>query len=53
MSPDNHAIQRKIVLKQSLEYAMVEYCSLRNLICDSKDGSENGHEMSTGGINER
>ena len=53
MSPDNHAIQGKIVLKQSLEYAMVEYSTLRKLICDSKYGSENGHEMSAAGINER
>ena len=53
MSPDNHAIQSKIVLKQPLEYAMVEYSKLRKLICDSKYGSENGHEMSTAGINER
>ena len=53
ISPDNDNIQSKIVLNQSLEYALVECSSLRKLICDSKDGSENGHEMSTVGINER
>ena len=53
ISPDNDNIQSKIELNQSLEYAMVEYSSLRKLIWDSKDGSENGHEMSTAGINER
>ena len=53
ISPDNDNTRSKIVLNQSLEYTMVEYPSLRKLICDSKDGSENGHEMSTAGINER
>ena len=53
MSPDNDNIQSKIELNQSLEYTMVEYSSLRKLICDSKDGSENGQEMSTAGFNER
>ena len=53
MSPDNDNIQGKIELNQSLEYTMVEFSSLRKLVCDSKDGSENGHEMSTAGIIER
>ena len=53
MSPDNDNIQGKIELNQSLEYTMIEFSSLRKLVCDSKDGSENGHEMSTAGINER
>ena len=53
MSPDNDNIQSKIELNQSLEYTMVEFSSLRKLVCDSKDGSENGHAMSTAGIIER